>query len=191
MYSVSSKDTKRYHLRLLLLHTPGACSFEDLKKVNDEICPTFADAAKKRGLLCDDTEYGRCLAEAALFQMPSQLRTLFCVILLYCNPRSPIGLRNSFKTNMAEDFMRHFDVETTEAKFFYEIEAKLTEQGRSFSDFAIPRPSVSCRLASENINQEAELRFGKEMYQTLHEDQRLAANERAWSEIINFPARWK
>jgi hypothetical protein len=46
MYSVSPKNTERYHLRLLLLHTPGACGFEDLKKVNDEIGPTFAEAAK-------------------------------------------------------------------------------------------------------------------------------------------------
>ena len=71
MYSASLKNTEHYHLRMLLLHTPGACSFEDLKKVNDEIYPTFAEAAKKRGLLRDDTEYERCLAEVVLFQVPS------------------------------------------------------------------------------------------------------------------------
>ena len=78
---------------------------------------------------------------------------------------------------MAEDFMCDFDVETAEGIVFYEIEAKLMEQGRSFRDFAIPRPSVAYRLASENSNQEEELRIGKELYQTLNEDQRLAANE--------------
>ena len=72
-YSVSPRDTERYHLRLLLLHTTDACSFEDLKKVNGEICQTFVDAAKRRGLLCDDSEHDRCLAEAAMFQMPPQL----------------------------------------------------------------------------------------------------------------------
>ncbi|CAF1567564.1 unnamed protein product, partial [Didymodactylos carnosus] len=78
---------------------------------------------------------------------------------------------------MAEDFIRHFDMETAEAMAFYEIETKLMEQGRRFSDFAIPRPSIPCRLPSENINQEEELRVGKEMYQTLNEDQRSAADE--------------
>lgn len=131
MYSVSSKDTERYHLRLLLLHTPGACSFEDLKKVNNEICSTFLEAAKKRGLLRDDTEYERCLSEAALLQMPVQMRTLFSIILLFCSPTSPIDLWKTFKTNMVEDFARYFDVETAEAMAFYEIEKKLVEQIRT------------------------------------------------------------
>ncbi len=177
MYSVSPRDTERYHLRLLLLHTPGACSFEELKKVGDEICQTFVDAAKRRGLLCDDTEYDRCLAEAVIFQMPAQLRALFCVILLHCNPRNPIDLWNSFKTDMAEDFMRKFDAETAEAMIFYEIEAKLTEQGRSFSDFGILPPSIVCPIQTEIINKEEELRVGQKMYETLNEDQRLAADE--------------
>ena len=72
MYSVCPSDAKRYHMRLLLLHTPGACSFEDIRTVDGEVCSTFADAAKKRGLLADDTEYIKCMAEATLFQMPKQ-----------------------------------------------------------------------------------------------------------------------
>ncbi|CAF1955608.1 unnamed protein product [Rotaria magnacalcarata] len=174
MYSVSPRDTERYHLRLLLLHAPGGCSFEELKTVDNEICQTFMDAAKRRGLLCDDTEYERCIAEAVIFQMPSQLRTLFYVILLHCNPSNPIDLWNSFKTNMTEDFMHHFDAETAEAMAFYDIEAMLAEQGRSFSDFGIPVPSVFCPLQSKNINKEEELRFGQKMYETLNEAHCLA-----------------
>ena len=34
MYSVSPKEHERFHLHVLLLHVPGATSFEDLKTVN-------------------------------------------------------------------------------------------------------------------------------------------------------------
>ncbi len=124
------------------MHTPGACSFDDLKTVDGQVCQTFTDAAKKQGLLRDDTEYERCMAEAVMFQMPQHLRTLFCVILLYCNPTNPIHLWNSFKTHLAEDFMYHFDdAKKAEAMAFYAIEEKLKEQGRSCSDFGIPLPT--------------------------------------------------
>ncbi|CAF5002532.1 unnamed protein product [Rotaria sp. Silwood1] len=178
MYSVSPSDVERYHLRLLLLHVPGACSFDDLKTVDGQVCQTFMEAARRRGLLLDDTEYERCMAEAVLFQMPQQLRTLFCVILLYCNPTKPIDLWNSFKGHMAEDFMQLADAETAEAMTFYAIEEKLEEQGRRCSDFGIPSPTTApYTFESKIINKEEELRIGQEMYSILNQDQRSAADE--------------
>ncbi|CAF0898032.1 unnamed protein product [Rotaria sordida] len=99
------------------------------------------EAAKRRDLLRDDTEYERCMSEAVIFQMPQQLRTLFCVILLYCNPTKPVDLWNSFKAHMGEDFMQQVDAETAEAMAFYAIDEKLKEQGRSCSDFGMPSPT--------------------------------------------------
>ncbi|CAF1342415.1 unnamed protein product [Rotaria sordida] len=122
MYSVSPSDVERYHLRLLLLYTPGACSFDDLKTVDDQVCQTFMEAAKRQGLLRDDAEYERCISEAVILQMPQQLRTLFCVILLYCNSTKPVDLWNSFKAHIAEDFMQQVDSETAEAMAFYAID---------------------------------------------------------------------
>ncbi|CAF4560566.1 unnamed protein product [Rotaria sp. Silwood2] len=177
MYSICSRDTERYHLRLLLLHTTGACSFEDLKKVDDEICQTFVNAAKRRGLLCDDSEHDRCLAETAMFQMLPQLRTLFCMILLHCSTRNTIDLWNSYKTNMVKDFMRNFDAETAEAMAFYETEAKLTEQGQRFADFGISPLPIFCPIQIETINKEEELPVGQQMYDALNENQRQAADE--------------
>ncbi|CAF2984367.1 unnamed protein product [Rotaria socialis] len=78
---------------------------------------------------------------------------------------------------MAEEFIRHFDAETAEAMVFYYIEAMLAEQGRSFSDFGIPTPSMFCPLQSKNINKEEERRFGQEMYETLNEAQRSAVDK--------------
>ncbi|CAF0897947.1 unnamed protein product [Rotaria sordida] len=177
MYSASPCDVDRYHLRLLLLYTPGACSFDDLKTVDSQVCQTFMEAAKRRGLLCDDTEYERCMSEAIIFQMPQQLRTLFCVILLYCNPTKPVDLWNSFKAHMTEDFMQQVDAETAEAMVFYAIDEKLKEQGRSCSDFGIPSPiSVPYSFESKVINKEEEFRTGQEMYAMLNQDQRSVAD---------------
>ncbi|CAM4815698.1 unnamed protein product [Rotaria magnacalcarata] len=92
-------------------------------------------------------------------------------MLLHCNPSNPIDLWNLFKTNMPDNFMRHFDAKTAEAMVFYDIEAMLAEQGRRFSDFGIPIPSVFCPLQSKSINKEEELRFGQKMYETLNEAQ--------------------
>ncbi|CAF4953480.1 unnamed protein product, partial [Rotaria sp. Silwood1] len=136
------------------------------------------EVAKRRGLLRDDTEYERCMVEAAMFQMPQQLRTLFCVILLYCNPTKRIDLWNSFKAHMVEGFMQHVDAQTAEAMAFYAIEGKLKEQGRSCSDFGIPSPtSVPYSFEPKIINKEEELRIGQEMYTMLNQDQRSAADD--------------
>jgi hypothetical protein len=177
MYSVSPNDVERYHLRILLLNTPGARSYDDLKIVDNEVCPTFTNAAKRRGLLHDDTEYVKCMDEAATFQMPQQLRMLFCMILIHCNPTDPIDLWNSFKAHMAEDFLNSTDADTAEAMAFHAIESKMNEQGRSCTDFGIPKPSIVCPSELEMIDREEELRIGERMYQMLNEGQRTAANQ--------------
>jgi hypothetical protein len=162
---------------MLLLHTPGACSFKDLRRVDGEVCQTFANEAKKRGLICDDTEYEKCMTEVIVFQMPQQLRMLFCVIRLYCNPTNPTDVWHSFKTHMAEDFLEHFDAETAEVMLFYAVEEKLKEQGRCCDDFGIPSPSISYSFEREVVNKERELQIGQKMYQILNQDQRLAAEQ--------------
>ena len=79
MYSVSPRDTERFHLRLLLLHIPGATSFEYLRTVNGQVFDTFQKAADKHNLLSNDNEWMRCLGEAAGVDMPSQLRQTYAL----------------------------------------------------------------------------------------------------------------
>src|SRR6267154_6585338 len=55
MYSVSlASDIERFCLRLLLLHVPGATSFDDCKTVNGTLYQSFKTAAQKQRLLNDD-----------------------------------------------------------------------------------------------------------------------------------------
>ena len=87
LYQAHPGEGERFYLRTLLHHTPGATCFEDLRRLpTGEICDTFKEAALHRGLLQDDNEWDFYLQEAASSGSPSQIRSLFATILLFCEP---------------------------------------------------------------------------------------------------------
>ena len=71
---------------MLLLHIPGTKSFEELQIVDGIQCDTFKEACVMLGLLKDDMQWHKAMAEAASFQMPYQLRRMFVIILTHYNP---------------------------------------------------------------------------------------------------------
>ena len=64
MYFVDPKKRELYFLRLLLLHVPGATSFENLRTFQHITYATFFEAAVARNLVKIDDEWERCLDEA-------------------------------------------------------------------------------------------------------------------------------
>lgn len=87
-------------LRLLLLNTKGAKSFEDLRRdpfAPNLIHPTFGAACIARGLIVTDEEWIMCMDEAARERMPYQLRRLFVTILVHNSPAEPLALWEKFK----------------------------------------------------------------------------------------------
>lgn len=54
MRMVMPSKPELYYLRCLLSHVAGAESFEDLRKVDGVVLPTFVEAAKARNLIIDD-----------------------------------------------------------------------------------------------------------------------------------------
>ena len=77
MVFVHPREIQRYCLRLLLTHIAGACGYEDLRTVGQEVHPTFRAAAIARGLMEGDAEQEACLAEARTMASASMLRNLF------------------------------------------------------------------------------------------------------------------
>ena len=65
MYTVSVKDEERFYLRLLLLHVPGATSFEFLRTVDNVVYDTFKEAAFQRHMLDTDEKWNCCLQDAS------------------------------------------------------------------------------------------------------------------------------
>ena len=132
MYTVSPREPERYALRLLLLRTKGARSFEDLRTVEDDeghvtVHPTFAEAAKARGFFDDDSHHIQTLREAALFQDPVQLRGVFVAALAFSEMTDPLTVWEAVKEDLAEDFRHRHGVseEEAEALAYYDIEERL------------------------------------------------------------------
>jgi len=63
-----------------------------LKTVNGVLKETYQAACHARGLLENDDHWEYTLREASLLQCPVQLRELFFVILLFCQPSEPLKL---------------------------------------------------------------------------------------------------
>lgn len=103
MYSVSPTDAEKFHLRLLLLHVPGARSFNDLLTMDGEVCSTFRDACIQRHLLADNHEDNEAMAEASHFQMLRQLCSMLATICIYCQPSDPIQLWTTHQDALTED----------------------------------------------------------------------------------------
>lgn len=105
MYAVLPKDVEKYSLRLLLLHVRAATSFKDLKTVNGVLYSTFHQAAVALNLLEDDEEWRRCLNEAYSYHLPSAMRNLFVIIIVYNAPQDPFSLWCKFLDHMVEDYL--------------------------------------------------------------------------------------
>ena len=140
MYSVNPADPEKFHLRLLLLHVPGATSYDDLKTVSGEVCLTFRDACIRRHLLTDDSEYNDALMEASQFQMPRQLRSMFATICTYCQPSDPITLWTTHTDALIEDFARHHTHEAAVNQALHDINRLLQENGLSCASIGLPLP---------------------------------------------------
>lgn len=108
MYSVSPKDEERFFLRLLLLHVPGAKSYEDLKTVNGIEASTFKEACLNLNLLESDKVWDDTLREASTYKMPRQMRLLFATIVAHNHPTDVLSLWEIHKSALTEDFRRTF-----------------------------------------------------------------------------------
>ena len=80
MYFVDPKNRELYFLRLLLLHVPGATSFENVRTFDNITYATFFEAAVERNLVKIDDEWERCIEEACSNQFPNALCNLFAFI---------------------------------------------------------------------------------------------------------------
>ena len=95
-----------FYLRMLLYHDHcrGKTSFEDLKTLDNVVQESYQAVCRELGLLSDDQEWSTVLIEAAGTQMCPQIRALYVVILLYCQPADPRKLFDDFWDDWTDDF---------------------------------------------------------------------------------------
>ena len=139
MYSVNPRDKERFFLRLLLLYTPGATSYADLRTIDGHECRTFQEACEVRELTSTDVEWEKCLREAAQWAMPGQLRSLFTTLVVWCCVVSVDRLFETFRQELSEDCADAPDVAVGRA--YDDIDCMLVQQGHpGLADLGVARP---------------------------------------------------
>ena len=186
IYQVQPSDPQRFALCLLLLRRKGVTSFEDLRTVDGQMHPTFKDAARAMGLLEDDTEHRRYLQEAAVMNMPSQMRQLFATLMVFQTPVDIRTLFEEFTEAMCEDYIRHDQLNNQDITLqerhihlcLWDINTCLRVHGKSVSDIEfsdlpqLPDNFIHPQNQIEEINIVHEREQGEKMLQQLNNDQR-------------------
>ncbi|KIH57822.1 hypothetical protein ANCDUO_11985, partial [Ancylostoma duodenale] len=121
VYTVHPNNDECYFLWLLIHTVRGPTSFADLKTVDGEVCETYREACQRRGLLENDQHWDTTLAEACLTCFPSQLRSLFAIIVTSCAPSNPQSLWEKYKESLSEDILRENRRINPEVSFCTEV----------------------------------------------------------------------
>ena len=158
LVTVEPREGERYYLRLLLIHIPGPMSFDDLLMVRGHKTASFREACLELGLLESDSYIEQALEEAAQFQMPYLLRSLFAMLLFYCCPKDPKHLWQSFEEHLSSDYKRssahrHCTPIEIKRKVLWDINVTLEHMGKTLDDYHFLEDSfASChgeRLTKE------------------------------------------
>ncbi|XP_057294730.1 uncharacterized protein LOC130623277 [Hydractinia symbiolongicarpus] len=174
MYSVSPRAGELFYLRMLLLHTRGVTSYEDLRTVDGNVAETFRETCLLRGLLQDDTKWNNTLQEAVNFQMPRQLRQLFAIILIHCEPSDPFTLWTRYRGSMCEDYLHQMNEDQAEYRVLQDIHSVLRQFGKSLTDFNLP--SLDEIPPAKNIDIAMEAERASQLRAQLTEEQTALAD---------------
>ena len=152
VHTVNPVAGEVFYLRILLHndHCRGKTSFTALRSlVNGRICESYKEVCRELGLLRDDLEWQRVLEESAATELCPQIRELFVVILIFCQPANPRGLYDEFWQTWIDDFeqrSRHqsisLDANQLETMLLLDLELRLQSFEKELVDFGLPKPTA-------------------------------------------------
>lgn len=199
-------DSERYFLRMLLCYRRGPQSFEDPRTVEGTSFATYKEAARASGYLEDDSEWYACMREATSTGMPSQLRLLFAIILVYCEPANTARLWKESLHTMSEDFQRDSGCDSSAPIVIFQIlkavDLHLQSNSKSLSDYpSLPQLSeymylegaptdVNRLITSETSYNRDDLEQAASGISNFNEDQRKVFEE-VMNAVHNSAARQK
>ena len=151
VHTVNPVAGEVFYLRILLhnAHCKGKTSFQDLKKLNNgRICETYKEVCRELGLLRDDLEWQRVLEESAGTKLCPQIRELFVVILMFCQPANPASLFKEFWLTWVDDFEKRgrnqsapLDENQLKTMLLLDLELRLQSFEKELYDFGLPKPT--------------------------------------------------
>ncbi|XP_074296486.1 uncharacterized protein LOC141626705 [Silene latifolia] len=147
VYHASPGSGERYYLRTLLNHVRGPKCYEDIRTVDEVICPTFKEACYMRGLLDDDNEYIDGIKEASKWGTAYYLRNLFAMLLISGSMSRPEEVWEQTWDLLSDDilhkqrrFFRIPDLNLSDEEIrnyaLAEIETILQKNGSSLRNFS-------------------------------------------------------
>ena len=153
VYTINPRQEECFYLRLLLHHIRGPQSFAELKTVEGDLCSSYREACFRLGLLEDDNQYHLAMQEASVSNSASSLRSLFAVILTWCEPSNPLDIYERHKENMAEDFLHQQRTRLNDNDLGFnddifnlalnDVQDKvLSMGGRELSEYGLPQPQA-------------------------------------------------
>ena len=158
IHTVNPVAGEVFYLRILLHndHCRGKTSFQDLKVTpNGKICETYKEVCRELGLLRDDIEWQQVLEESAGTKLCPQIRELFIVILMFCQPANPRALLDEFWHTWTDDFEHKgrqllipMDSSQLKTMLMLDLELRLQSFEKELTDFGLPKPSPEdlCRV---------------------------------------------
>ncbi|XP_022040220.1 uncharacterized protein LOC110942764 [Helianthus annuus] len=152
-----------FYLRLLLCHQKGCKAYSDVRTVSGVTYTTFRGACEALGLLGDDREWVAAFTEASTWATSSELRSLFCHLLLFCEVGNPLAFWESEWKKMADDMFltlnstlsnptSHVNDFDLQQQLLLELEKILNSAtpSKSHQDFGLPLPSESVLATLRN-----------------------------------------
>ena len=158
IHSVNPLAGEAFYLRILLHndHCRGKISFQDMKAVeNGRVCETYQEVCRELGLLQDDHEWQQVLEEAAGSKLCPQIRELYVVILMFCQPSNPRSLFDEFWIDDFELLGRRrgtsLDENQLMTMLLLGIELRLQSFEMELASFGLPQPSAEGLARVESI----------------------------------------
>ena len=152
VHTVNPLAGETFYLRILLHsdHCRGRTSFADLKVLaNGRVCETYKETCRELGFLRDDMEWQRVLEESACTKLCPQIRELFVVILMFCQPANPRALFDEFWQTWIDDFEKKgkqkkiaLDENQLKTMVLLDLEMRLQSFEKCLADFGLPQPSA-------------------------------------------------
>ena len=153
VYTVNPRQGECFYLRLLLHNIRGPQSFVHLRTVEGNLCSSFREACLRLGFLEDDNQYHLAMQEAAVSNSAVSLRSLFAVILTWCDSSNPFDIYDHHKESMAENFLhqQHTRLGNSDLDFNDNIfnlalndlqDKVLSIGGKELSEYGLPQPQA-------------------------------------------------
>ena len=73
--------------------------------IDETVHESYQSVCRQLGLLSDDQEWTFVLTEAAVTKMCPEIRSLYVVILMFCQPSDPKTLFDNFWNDWTDDFV--------------------------------------------------------------------------------------